>query len=567
MRFVLGAMCVLAGAVLLVRPFTSLRVLTVAVAVAAIATGATRWGVARRTAGWWDDVTAAGWIVLGVLVAAWPSLSVRGVAVAVGVGMIVGGLADAAGVRRGSLDERAASLMKGAASVILGVLALAWPDVTVLVVAVVFGARTVLFGLAELVGALRRAEAPARAAGERRGFGRRSLHLAGTAAGLLFALVLGGVSVGLHKAEPAVDAFYDTPDDVPDDPGMLVRSESFHRTIPDGASAWRILYTTTRADGVPAMASALVIAPDSPSAEPRPVIAWAHGTTGVNRRCAPSVLADPLGSGAFYALDEVLEQGWVLVATDYPGLGTEGVHPYLVGDAEARSVLDAVRAAHRMPELDLADQTVVWGHSQGGGAALWTGQIAPVYAPDAHVIGVAALAPAADTVNLADNLARIPGGSIFASYVLTGYAGMYPDVRAADYVRPAARSVVDGLARRCLSEPAVLVSVLTSITTSFSVFQGDLRRGPLADRLAANVPSGPFQMPLLVGQGAADPLVLPEVQAAFVRGLCAAGVRVDYRTYAGRDHVGVVAADSPLIPDLVAWTHDRLAGTAPPTNC
>jgi acetyl esterase/lipase len=74
-------------------------------------------------------------------------------------------------------------------------------------------------------------------------------------------------------------------------------------------------------------------------------------------------------------------------------------------------------------------------------------------------------------------------------------------------------------------------------------------------------------MPLLVGQGAADPLVLPDVQATFVRGLCAAGATVDYRTYPDKDHVGVVTADSPLIPDLVAWTQDRLSGNPPPTTC
>ena len=375
------------------------------------------------------------------------------------------------------------------------------------------------------------------------------------------------MSAKLHEGEPTVDAFYTAPAEVPAEPGALVRVEPFIRQIPEGAVAWRILYTTTRDDGAPATASALVVAPSDPSPEPRPVIAWAHGTTGVNRNCAPSLLAEPLESGAFYALDHVLEQGWVLVATDYIGLGSEGPHPYLVGQPAGRSVLDAVRAAKQLDDLRLQDQTIVWGHSQGGSAALWTGQLAPTYAPDVNVIGVAALAPAADVPSLVDNLYDSVGGSMFAAYALTGYAGAYPDVRFDDYVRPTARTVVRELASRCLGEPAVLVSVLASITTNMSAFSTDLRSGALGEHLAANVPNGPFEMPVLIGQGASDTLITPDVVNAYTQRLCDTGADIDYRSYDGKDHVGLVAADSPLVPELVTWTQQRLDGDNAPTTC
>jgi hypothetical protein len=57
------------------------------------------------------------------------------------------------------------------------------------------------------------------------------------------------------------------------------------------------------------------------------VIAWAHGTTGWERKCAPSILDTGLASGALPALDRIIDNGWVLVATDYTGLGTEGAAP------------------------------------------------------------------------------------------------------------------------------------------------------------------------------------------------------------------------------------------------
>jgi uncharacterized membrane protein HdeD (DUF308 family)/predicted esterase len=563
----LGAVCVIAGLVLAVRPFTSLSVLIVLVAVAAVVTGATRWVAARRTVGWLDDVAAAGWVALGLAVVLWPDLSVRGVAVLAGVGMLAGGVADVVGGLRGTVDERAAAVLKGAASVIFGVLALAWPDVTLLVVAVLFGARTVLFGLSELAAATRGSAAPEQPARRRPGVARRWVNVAGAASALVAAVVVAGVSAKLHEGTPTVDAFYTAPDDVPAEPGALLRAEPFTRRIPDGADAWRILYTTTRADGIPALASALVIAPAERDPEPLPVIAWAHGTTGVARGCAPSLLAEPLESGAFFALDRVLAQGWVLVATDYVGLGTEGPHPYLVGHAAGRSVLDAVRAAHDLDGVRLANRTVVWGHSQGGGAALWTGQIAPNYAPDVDVLAVAALAPAADLPNLADTLTVIRGGSIFAAYVLTGFAGAYDDVRFDDYVRPTARTVVQRLAARCLAEPAILVSALASITTDMSVFRADLRTGALGDRLPENVPGGPFRMPVLIGQGSDDQLIAADVQARYARRLCDAGATVDYRSYDGRDHVEVVAADSPLLPELVTWTQRVLDGDPVPSTC
>jgi len=63
-----------------------------------------------------------------------------------------------------------------------------------------------------------------------------------------------------------------------------------------------------------------------------------------------------------------------------------------------------------------------------------------------------------------------------------------------------------------------------------------------------------LRQPLLIAQGLADDLVRPDVQSRFARGRCDAGVGLQYRTYAGRDHLSVVAPDSPLTRDLVQWT-------------
>ena len=557
------------GAVLIFRPFDSLSALIAVVAAGAWLMAVSSIAGARRAASQWPGVTAGvGWVAVGLGVLAWPDLTTRGLAVVVGLALLAGGVLDVAAGIRGATDERLAALVGGLASVVFGVLALSWPSVTVLVVAVVFGFRLVQFGLRLAWSSFRSREGRTTADAEQtRSKLRRFAHLAGAVAALLIALALAAISVTFNRAAPVVDAFYDAPPVLPADPGSLLRAEEFTRTIPDDADAWRILYTTTRADGVPALASAIVVVPGDRPNGPMPVIALAHGTTGVARTCAPSVLRDPFGAGAFYALDEVLARGWALVATDYVGLGTEGGHPYLVGEPAGRSVLDSVRAARQLTGIDLAEETVVWGHSQGGGAALWTGGLAPTYAPDTGVIGVAALAPASDLVGLADVLGGALGGSIFASYLLQGYATAYTDVVVGDYVKPVARTSFDAVVGRCLAEPSALLSLIGSLTLGDSVFSTDLDSGPLLARLEANVPTLPIAAPLLVAQGETDGLIPAAAQADYVGARCAAGQPIDYRTYPDRGHIPLVEADSPLLPDLFEWTQDRFDGAAYVPTC
>ena len=98
--------------------------------------------------------------------------------------------------------------------------------------------------------------------------------------------------------------------------------------------------------------------------------------------------------------DRIVMAGWVVVATDYSFAEKGGPHPYLIGEGEARATLDSVRAARQMSELTLDKRMVVWGYSQGGHAALWTGIVGPRYAPDLEILGVAAIAPAANIKNI-----------------------------------------------------------------------------------------------------------------------------------------------------------------------
>jgi hypothetical protein len=361
------------------------------------------------------------------------------------------------------------------------------------------------------------------------------------------------------------DPFYSATYRVPFRPGTLLRQEPFTRGVPEGAVAWRILHATTRDDGSPALASAIVMVARNAPAGPRPVVAWAHGSTGIVRGCAPSLLGDPFAHVP--ALQPLLDQGWVYVATDYVGLGAAGIHPYLVGTGQARSALDAVRAARQMAGVAVSDRTVVWGHSQGGNAALWAGILAPTYAPDVPLAGIAAIAPASDLPALIEGVQHTPVGRITSSYVLQAYSDTYGDVKFEAYARGWPALVARDIASRCLAGRQAWFTALEAVAVGGSIFSASPTSGPLGQRLAQNTPVGPWPQPVLIAQGLSDELVLPDVQSRFVAARCQAGQVIDYRRYAGRDHLSVVAGDSPLTRELVAWTQLRFAGAPADSAC
>lgn len=360
------------------------------------------------------------------------------------------------------------------------------------------------------------------------------------------------------------DAFYD-PHGLDPARGGLLRVEAFDRGLPAGASGLRILYGERDAQGMARVASAVVLLPVDAPDGPRPVVAWHHGTTGVAPGCAPPLLRDPFAYAP--GLAEALAAGWVVVAPDYPGLGVAGSHPYLIGADTARSVLEAVRAAASIDGVRLAPQVVAWGHSQGGHAALWTGILAASHAPDLELVGVAALAPASDLPALVRAAQGSTVGRILSAYIVHAYAARYPELDAATLVRPGRRAVAGAIARRCLDGARALPTALVAAALPGSLFAEDPGDGPMGLRLAQNVPDRPIAAPVLVAQGDIDPLVLPEVQAGWVARRCAAGQPIEFRRYPGRDHLSLVAADSPLVRDLVDWTQARFAGEPAGPSC
>lgn len=566
----IGALVLGVGIFIVTRPLTSLWLLAALVGISAIVSGVINLADTTRAAQRWNQIISVAWILGGIAVLVWLGRSIELMPVVLGILLIVGGLGSLVGIGRGRISERVLAAASAVAQIVFGGLALLWPDLTLLITAVLFGARTAVYGGSLMWRAGRRLSGKPRALGEgaptRRGRVWADVARYALAAGLL---VLAGsawaVNSWLADGSPVVDAFYDEPATDAGGPGVLIRSDGYPGSAPKGGSVQRILYSTTDAYGGAAVSSALVIVPDNAPPGPRPVISWNWGTTGVTRGCAPSLMGSTATKWAIPAVEEALARGWVVVGSDYSGRGAEGRFPYLIGEGEARSSLDAVRAAAQLDDLNLSSDVVVWGHSQGGHAALFTEPVAAEYAPELAIAGTAVIAPVADPFAMARELTKMSARaelSILVSWVLVPYAELYPDVNVEDYVATSGRALVREMTQRCLSEPGLFVSAVTSLGVSADepLYPANLTGGALGRRLEQNTAVGPWQAPLLVAWGLDDEVIPPRLQSEFVADACAEGTNVRWMAFSNADHRALINPSSRFLPLLLRWTQARFAG-------
>jgi acetyl esterase/lipase len=355
--------------------------------------------------------------------------------------------------------------------------------------------------------------------------------------------------------EEATEApFYRLPDPVPAGaPGALLRSEPIP-SAPEGAVAWRILYHSTDVHGADILVSGVVVAPDSPEPEGgRPIISWGHPTTGAAKHCAPSLGIDPFDT--IEGLDDLLHAGYVVVASDYSGLGVDGPDSYLIGTTEGNNVLDAARAARELKQTGANDQLVLWGHSQGGQAVLFAAQSASHYAPELDLRGVAVAAPATElSALLKADIGDVSGVTIGA-YAFAAYASVYgpttPGASLDTILTPAAAAEADRMSQLCLfGQNSELHSIATPLIGGF--LAGDpATTEPWATLLAENsAGAAGLPVPLFVAQGDSDVLVRPEITADFVADERALGTEVTFETLEGTTHATVAIR---ALPKLLQW--------------
>ncbi len=348
--------------------------------------------------------------------------------------------------------------------------------------------------------------------------------------------------------------------------GTLIAAQPI-ASAPAGMRAWRVHYWTQDDHDRAIRVTGMVIAPDGPAAgPPRRVIAWTHGLVGISDRCAPSV-----GDGNFTvipALGEAIRQGYVVVAPDYPGLGSAGEHPALVGVSEGRSVLDAVRAVRGIPEANAGTRFALWGESQGGHAALWSGQIWSGYAPDLQLVGIAAIVPPTD---LPRNFAE--GSDMRARALLTAYLGTswsrYYDVPMTVLGTKSVQGVMTRLAdNNCVQFDAKpkLGTIIGIVIAQRAIRNLDLgSKQPWGRLMRENSPSpAAIPVPALIMTETGDVIVAPAVVRDFARRACTRGKTVRFVSIPGGEHATVARTEAAT---TLAWIGARFDGQRAPGNC
>lgn len=351
-----------------------------------------------------------------------------------------------------------------------------------------------------------------------------------------------------------IDAFYAQPDGAASGaPGTLVKSEELLGT-PFASRAWRIMYRSTTTAGDPVVVTGLVVTPFGPTPEAgRTVLAWAHPTTGAARGCAPSYGFDPFIG--IEGLRLLLNRGYTVVATDYAGMGTDGPDSYLIGGTEGRNVLDAVRAAQAIPASQAGSDVVVWGHSQGGQAALFAAEQAAQYAPELDVEAVAVAAPAADLSGLMGAHLDDISGVTIGSYAFTAYAQTYgdtvPGAQLSDILTPAAQAVVPQMNELCLLPDLDRLHEMGQPLVGDFTTSNPTTTAPWQQLFAENsAGSVAFDAPLFVAQGLDDQLIPPAVTAAFVAHEQSIGIDVAFHEVPGATHSTIAYL---ALPALIHW--------------
>lgn len=273
-----------------------------------------------------------------------------------------------------------------------------------------------------------------------------------------------------------------------------------------------------------------------------PILAWAHGTTGVADTCTPS--GDYKGGPvhiyqqiAAKALNAWLARGYAVVAPDYQGLGTPGGHPYMNAESQLHTVVDAVRATHFLNPYEFSKNWYVMGHSQGGAASLKVAASGQKDASEFNLRGAIALAPGGyQYEGIAEYVATHPqiDSSVVAFFpiVLLGAEAADPNLSPINLVSPEMGDILNHARSRCLSE---LQSDLKAAPKT--VFKPNVNLEPLTNYLKKqSIENMTPTVPVLIVQGEKDQLVDYRGTYAYYQQVCTKQKPIAFHPVKNGDH-------------------------------
>lgn len=371
-------------------------------------------------------------------------------------------------------------------------------------------------------------------------------------------------------------AFYTPPEPLPNvAPGTVLRREPI-AGAPEGVKLWRIMYMSNNNSSKPVAVTGYYAEPTLPPAQSNryPLVAVAHGTTGVGRKCGMSQA--PLESGTpgneyWQTIVQPLTQaGYAVAVTDYEGMGAPGTPTYLIRNAQAYDVLDSLRAAMELrPQSIDASRLGIVGHSEGGFVALAAAQAVPSYAPELAVQGAVSLAPGlippipAALGALVAGSDEQGGASPRTGYLAVlgwSWAATYPDLVKLDEIfTPEGLKILPEAIELCTG--AMRLAFPGKLT---DYVKTDLPLG-MMEIASMNMPvNGVSDVPLLIQQGTEDISVVPQLSKSLLAQLCTQGGKVQYQQYDNDSHRSVQWTGRVA---YLEWLNQRFANEPIATDC
>ena len=342
-------------------------------------------------------------------------------------------------------------------------------------------------------------------------------------------------------------------------PGTLLSIQPQQTDLFSNASQrFLITYRSRGIQTEPIVASGFILLPKGKAPKDGwPVLAWAHGTTGVADTCAPS--GDYVNGPVHVyqqivakALNAWLARGYAVVAPDYQGLGTPGGHPYMNAQSQLHTVVDAVRATHLLKPNQLSNNWFVMGHSQGGAASLAVAAYGQKDAPELNLRGAVALAPGGyQYEGIAEYVATHSqidtSVAAFFPIVLLGAEAADPSLAPANLVSPEMGEILNSARSRCLSE---LQSDLKAAPKT--VFKPNVDLAPLTNYLKKqSIENMTPTVPVLLVQGEKDQLVDYRGTYAYYKQVCTKQKPIAFHLLKEGDHRDSLRQSEFLIGNFI----------------
>ena len=379
----------------------------------------------------------------------------------------------------------------------------------------------------------------------------------------LASTMLAGTADAKVGKGPAGLKFYKPPKKTPKQHGRMIWVRKSTGVVPLKSAAWtrNVLYTSKTPLGKRTAVSGSISVPKGKAPKGGwPIITYGHGTTGIADKCAPSrnTKNGPATSYINYTDTEQnawLKAGYAVARTDYQGLGTPGTHPFLIGKASGRSVLDIVRAARDL-NTKFSKRFLIAGHSQGGHAALFAAGEAATWTPELKLRGTVAYAPASHMRLQADSLPFLTKPSsltALASLIVKGASAVSSEIDANALISDEALAFYPQTGTECLSRLSQPDN-LGGIAPSTLIREG-ADTTPLFDLLDEQNPNVKTAAPILLAQGDKDETTFPFLTNMLNTELVDSGDTVDYKVYPDQDHSSVIAAAAG---DVMSFFQGRL---------